>query len=182
MSCAPCATYSRSRSEALPYPLKGELIDQEMHQAQVVAIDAPFGWPAAFIEAVRGASEFAWPHPPGWPNALRDQLMYRHTEQHLIGDSLRPLSASTDKIALLTMRCVGLLQALGVTDRSWGTGRASTRSTHRRVCAVGGWWMPAAKSRGKAIRRATKPVATSWMPLSSRPRGCRSHPSSATSW
>lgn len=91
-------------------------------QAQVVAIDAPFGWPLAFVEAVNGAVAFAWPHPPGWPNALRDRLMYRQTERHLIQDGLRPLSASTDKIALPTLRCAGLLQDLGVTDRSGAQG------------------------------------------------------------
>nr|WP_245808164.1 DUF429 domain-containing protein [Deinococcus hopiensis] len=91
-------------------------------QAQVVAIDAPFGWPSAFLEAVQGAFAFAWPHPPGWPNTLRDELMYRHTERHMKAQGLQPLSASSDKIALPTMRCAGLLQALGVTDRSGAQG------------------------------------------------------------
>jgi predicted nuclease with RNAse H fold len=36
-------------------------LDHLIDRADVVGIDAPFGWPKAFVEAVAGWSEIVWP-------------------------------------------------------------------------------------------------------------------------
>ncbi len=91
---------------------------------QAVGIDAPFGWPRAFVDAVVGAGTFAWPHPPGWPDTLRDRLRYRRTDLHLksLPEKLQPLSVSSELLGVTAMRCAGLLQGLGVQDRSGQAG------------------------------------------------------------
>jgi predicted nuclease with RNAse H fold len=71
-------------------------------KADKVGIDAPFGWPDAFVEAVaahRGGR--AWPHPAD------DRKREVH---HLTGRW--PLSVSSDRIAIATMRLAGLLRVL----------------------------------------------------------------------
>jgi predicted nuclease with RNAse H fold len=88
-----------------------------IHEADVVGIDAPFGWPADFVAAVAG-----WKHEE-WTNEHRDRLRFRETDRAIkqrLG--IDPLSVSTDRIALPAMRAMSLLQRFGVTDRS-GDGR-----------------------------------------------------------
>jgi hypothetical protein len=87
-----------------------------------VAIDAPFGWPVAFVEAIAShASAGAW--PPQWRQGERcvfratDHMVRRETGQ-------RPLSVSASLLAVCAMRCAGLLARLQgppPVDRS-GTG------------------------------------------------------------
>ena len=92
--------------------------------ADSVGIDAPFGWPEAFREAIVGAAAFQWPHAPGWADGLRDSLRFRRTDLYLKGlaEKLQPLSVSSELLGVTAMRCAGLLQALGVTDRSGQSG------------------------------------------------------------
>lgn len=87
-------------------------------RVQATGIDAPFGWPEAFRGLVAGA------HPRlHWETSWRDQLRFRLTDKRVRHDLKRwPLSVSSDLIAVPAMRCQGLLQLLGVVDRS-GDGR-----------------------------------------------------------
>lgn len=84
----------------------------------IVGIDAPFGWPdpfVAFFRAGRAPEDAAIP----WTPARRDSLRFRATDVRVRERLGRwPLSVSTDRIALAALRCAGLLQALGVDDRS----------------------------------------------------------------
>ena len=82
--------------------------------ADKVGIDAPFGWPDQFVEAITA-------HHEGrpWPGASEDQdvyrfhLSFRETDRRLIeSGARRPLSVSTDLIGVVAMRCAFLLDRL----------------------------------------------------------------------
>ncbi|MEH3155281.1 MAG: DUF429 domain-containing protein [Gordonia paraffinivorans] len=90
-----------------------------------VGIDAPFGWPDQFVRFVVAHHALGDPDTGGGelPAAsdtrdARAGLVRRVTDDE-VRDRTRliPLSVSADLIAHVAMRCVGLLRALGVTDR-----------------------------------------------------------------
>jgi predicted nuclease with RNAse H fold len=83
-------------------------------RAEKVAIDAPFGWPDEFVDAVTAHRNRA-----GWPGSGEDQdiyrfqLSFRATDRRLIEHGARrPLSVSTDLIGVVAMRCAYLLDRL----------------------------------------------------------------------
>jgi len=91
------------------------------HQrVDVTGIDAPFGWPVPFEQMLSGAAP-RWTGP--WSRERRDDLRFRLTDFRVWKITGRwPLSVSADKIAVPALRCAGLLERLGVSDRS-GDGR-----------------------------------------------------------
>lgn len=92
-------------------------LDTLIDRADVVGIDAPFGWPQAFVEAVAGWKDIAW------SSDNRKRLQFRSTDlfvREMLG--IWPLSVSTDRIALPAMRANALLTRHQVEDRS-GDGR-----------------------------------------------------------
>lgn len=75
-----------------------------------VAIDAPFGWPSEFVDAIaahrRGKP---WPaQDDAAPDALREALSFRATDRVAM-QTRRPLSVSTDKLGVTAMRGASLL-------------------------------------------------------------------------
>jgi predicted nuclease with RNAse H fold len=86
---------------------------EEAERAQWVGIDAPFGWPDAFIEAVVGYSKTGrWPTSDlDWAPRVK-RLRYRATDLFVEARARLPLSVSTDLIAVTAMRCATLLGAL----------------------------------------------------------------------
>jgi predicted nuclease with RNAse H fold len=87
---------------------------EAMEGADKVAIDAPFGWPDEFVDAVDAHRNRA-----GWPGSDDDQdiyrfrLSFRATDRRLIErGARRPLSVSTDLIGVVAMRCAFLLDRL----------------------------------------------------------------------
>ena len=83
-----------------------------------IGIDAPFGWPAPFIDFINRAPGNGAPLP-AWDSARRKELTYRLTDLEVIDRiGLYPLAVAADRIALPAMRCAGLLDGLGVRDRS----------------------------------------------------------------
>jgi predicted nuclease with RNAse H fold len=94
--------------------LDDEALLEAIGGADKVAIDAPFGWPDDFVEAVTAHRNRA-----GWPGSGEDQDLYRFqlsfraTDRRLIEHgSRRPLSVSTDLIGVVAMRCAYLLDRL----------------------------------------------------------------------
>ena len=95
----------------------------------VVGIDAPFGWPGSFVRALASWQDgFTWPDDP-WATPAGDArsgsagadarrrrtagLRLRATDRivHRITGGPPPLSVSTDRIAIVAMRCAALLAA-----------------------------------------------------------------------
>lgn len=90
-----------------------ELLDA-IEGADKAGIDAPFGWPDDFVEAITAHRNRA-----GWPGSGEDQdvyrfhLSFRATDRRLIEHGARrPLSVSTDLIGVVAMRCAYLLDRL----------------------------------------------------------------------
>jgi predicted RNase H-like nuclease len=76
-----------------------------------VGIDDPFGWPVPFLDAME-----AYRSGPGWPYPIEsgtEQLRLRETDRVVSARTgRRPLSVSSDRIAIPAMRCAGLLTAI----------------------------------------------------------------------
>lgn len=91
--------------------------------SDATGIDAPFGWPRRFVDALAAwSAQGTWPVP--WePDARRD-LRLRATDRWLAArpDQPRPpLSVAADTIAVCAMRACALLAALpGPVDRVAG--------------------------------------------------------------
>jgi predicted nuclease with RNAse H fold len=87
-------------------------------EAEAIGIDAPFGWPEAFVEAVANWTLDLWNEEE------RDRLRFRETDRVVCQHAeLWPLSVSSDRIALPAMRAMALLRRHKVQDRSGGDGR-----------------------------------------------------------
>jgi hypothetical protein len=86
-----------------------------------VGIDAPFGWPVEFVDAVHDYTTTG-----RWPDADSNRLLLRETDMHVkLITGQQPLSVTTDRIAYCAMRCARLLACFsetGEADRS-GAGR-----------------------------------------------------------
>lgn len=94
----------------------GEILSAA-RECSAVGIDAPFGWPIAFRRFIG--------EKPGdlaraaWTPERRIHLQYRETDRYVQSQiKQRPLSVSSDRIAVVAMRCAGLLTQLKVQDRS----------------------------------------------------------------
>ena len=92
-----------------PYPGDDESI-LERAVGAVVGLDAPLGWPDAFVEAV-GAHHAHHPWPTGVDPV---DLRYRATDRFVVDLDLgvRPLSVSSDLIGAVAWRAAGLMEGL----------------------------------------------------------------------
>jgi predicted nuclease with RNAse H fold len=98
-----------------------------MLTADAIGIDAPFGWPDAFVAAVQ-----CWHHDDRWQ--ANGDLRLRQTDhevaritREITGRAAWPLSVSSDRIGIVAWRCAGLLhrhheQAGTPLDRTGGSG------------------------------------------------------------
>jgi predicted nuclease with RNAse H fold len=82
----------------------------EIKSADIAAIDAPFGWPDAFVSAL---SSYHWlgSWPQTWPD--RDglsRLRFRDTDLWVGRAARVPLSVSSERIAVCAFRCAALLE------------------------------------------------------------------------
>ncbi len=82
-------------------------------RADKVGIDVPFGWPDAFVSAVRGYGRFQ-----PWPASDTVELRFRRTDLFVRQETGRwPLSVSTDRIGITAFRAARLLSTENV-DRA----------------------------------------------------------------
>ncbi|MGZ6639487.1 MAG: DUF429 domain-containing protein [Solirubrobacteraceae bacterium] len=88
------------------------LVQMARDDVAVTAIDAPFGWPIVFGEALLDyAKQGSWPDPPGF-QIRQEAMRLRATDRAVYQETkLTPLSVSTDKIGVVAMRCARLLSA-----------------------------------------------------------------------
>lgn len=88
----------------LQKPVKDDLAVELAADADLVAIDAPFGWPASFVAAVSG-------HERGeeWPRLTTPELAYRRTDTHVRKQvGWWPLSVSADRTGIVAFRAARL--------------------------------------------------------------------------
>lgn len=86
--------------------------------SDAIGIDAPFGWPQPFVELVT-RQPAATRRMPRWEPEVARSLCYRLTDRRVREElGLVPLSVACDKLAFSALRCAGLLNELGVVDRS----------------------------------------------------------------
>lgn len=96
-----------------------DLIAAVVREGGTVGIDAPFGWPDAFLDQLLEYREHGcWKELP--PPDAPSPLCYRATDVYLkLGNDppagfkgIHPLSVSTDRIGVVAMRCARLLSRL----------------------------------------------------------------------
>ncbi len=124
-------------------------------RATVTGIDAPFGWPLPFTDLI-ARHHAGDPQVPveRWTPEWRDQLRFRCTDHHVKTILGRwPLSVSSDLIAIVALRCAGLLDQIGVTDRS---GEGSVVEVYPAL-ALARWGLPSRGYKGAdgAVIRST---------------------------
>ncbi len=139
-----------------------------------VGIDAPFGWPAAFVDAISAySSSNAWPaDPQGESNAFRATLRYRATDR-IVAQTRPPLSVSTDRLGVTAMRCAQLLD---------GWSKANIDRTGRKrfvevypAGALVRWGISASgyKTADRGARKAILSAVTKQLPALSLPAKSR---------
>jgi predicted nuclease with RNAse H fold len=118
-------------------------------RAETTAVDAPFGWPEAYVRAL-----YDWHSGGSWPAVPRQQLRFRATDlqvQRLTG--IWPLSPSSDRIAVCAWRCAELLSGWDVRDRLGGDGVVEAYPAAALKC----WGLPwrGYKAQAPAARERT---------------------------
>ncbi len=103
------------------------LIIELAADADVVAIDAPFGWPTPFVDVLASYQTGA-----AWPRQRPHDLWFRRTDVRAQGKTggRWPLSVSSDRIARPAERAVRLLTLLG------SSGQAAARDGSDAVIEV----------------------------------------------
>jgi hypothetical protein len=103
-----------------------EKLDKLIGEAAVVGMDAPFGWPKAFVDAVADWKTTVW------SKNVRRRFRFRATDLYVQNRlQIWPLSVSTDRIALPAMRANALLTRHGVKDRSGGRSKKKALTRRR---------------------------------------------------
>lgn len=97
----------QGRLETLRQPASDDLIEELAAACDAVAVDAPFGWPVAFTDALVAHREGR-----AWPDVPTVELRLRRTDRRLSEEGIWPLSVSTDRIGIVAFRAARLLPRL----------------------------------------------------------------------
>lgn len=95
-----------------------EIIDS----SDKTGIDAPFGWPLPFVAAVQGWMDKSKKPEDPFSGSDFKQFRLRQTDRRIIKPR-KPLSVSSDRIAVTAMRCTRLIEATGGVDRTGAKGK-----------------------------------------------------------
>lgn len=117
-SCLVSWNGGRAQVEQIHVGRSNRELVEEIEAADWTGIDAPFGWPDAFIDAVESYRDTGlWPASEGeWPEQVR-RLRYRATDAFVAKQARAPLSVSSDRIAVTAARCASLLTDLARDSR-----------------------------------------------------------------
>lgn len=108
-----------------------------------VGIDAPFGWPQMFVDAVS-----SYMASGSWPATAPQELAFRTTDRYVREITGRlPLSVSADRIAYTAMRCASLLTKLAKGKRVDRTGRGLAAEVYP-AAALRQWELAATGYKG----------------------------------
>ncbi len=151
--------------------LTDEKILAHAEAADIVGIDAPFGWPTRFVEAVTAHhAGRRWP-VDRWDTESRRRLRLRATDERVHSvTGITPLSVSSDAIAIPATRCALLIDRLGVKDRS-GDGRVQEVYP---AAALSKWGLPHRGYKGRENAGALGTLLASlrdrapWLQISTR--------------
>ena len=136
----------RARVSELRVGADDDAVLEAHGRAAATGIDCPFAWPAGFLAFLCATSRLAPGPAPEWSDAYRDSLRYRATDVRVHERTKRwPLSVSSAPLAVVAMRCQGLLVRMGVSDRS-GDGRVFEVYP---AAALRCWGLPSARYKGR---------------------------------
>ena len=103
-------------------PWNDEALLAIIETSDKAGIDAPFGWPMPFVDEVKGWMSKS--KTPGEPFSADSFEKFRLRKTDLrIEKPRRPLSVSSDRIAVTAMRCARLISATGNVDRTGAKGK-----------------------------------------------------------
>jgi predicted nuclease with RNAse H fold len=140
------------------------------HNPTKVAIDAPFGWPAPFVAAVA-----RYPADGEWIELDTRPLVLRTTDLAVQDIARqRPLSVSSDRIAVCAMRCGQLLTRLAKNEPLDRTGGGLVAEVYP-AAALRMWSLdprgykgnkPGQREKRKLLTRKVAEATSGWLPLS----------------
>jgi predicted nuclease with RNAse H fold len=134
--------------ELLPTADDAQLLElvATLRDGDKVGIDAPFGWPDAFVRSVSAhRRQRRWSgHRAADQNEYRRSLRFRATDEFVRGLGYpAPLSVSSDKIAVPTMRCAHLLDRIAIAGRPVDRTGAGVAVEVYPAVALRRWGLPA---------------------------------------
>lgn len=97
-----------------------DAVIEHMASADWIGIDAPFGWPDDFVQAVHAYAVCnEWPaHASGARMRYRETDAFVHHTLAAVGERLSPLSVSSERIAACAWRCARLLSRFAA-EHGW---------------------------------------------------------------
>jgi hypothetical protein len=133
--------------------LNDEFLARSIGDVAKTAIDAPFGWPERFVDALQAHQRLeTW--PPDYADA-RDAFIRRRTDLFVRARAKKlPLSVSTDRIAYCAMRCAAVLGRLAEEVARDGSGVVveTYRDAALRCWLPNAWKAPVDSYKGEGAR------------------------------
>ena len=141
-------TVGRADVRSIRVGADDEVLLRAFGAGEKVGIDAPFGWPDAFVEAVAAHREGRrWPEEP---DDCRESLRLRHTDLQVHQQTgIWPLSVSANLIAIPAMRLGRLMSRYNETGGSVPRDGSGRLVEVYPAAALTIWELPATGYKGK---------------------------------